>query len=276
LTNNPLSPDGLAKFLSLLECPSLTELHLSTCKLPPSAADALVDFLKSPRSRGLEYLELNGNRLGVEGVEKIVDVVEEHHFGIVQVGVLANEEYQQGSNNGDDAARETPREGYDPAYEGRQLHHLVHERLPELVFRNRFSTRRIRRAALRTIAAARILFNAIEPSDEDTASRVMAEVSVSTDSTPSPASTTFRILDLPPEVLNHIVRHCSQDPYAMSGSQYARLRSQALSREELGKLLRMRKERLKGIFSREEKEIKEREIRDEWLKRGRWDKWEKE
>jgi hypothetical protein len=92
----------------------------------------------------------------------------------------------------------------------------------------------------------------------------------------TPPSTAFRIMDLPPEVLNHIIRHCSQDPYAMSGSQYARLRSEAESREELGKMVRLRKERLKGIYSREEKDLKEREIRDEWLKRGRWDKWEKE
>jgi hypothetical protein len=41
-------------------------------------------------------------------------------------------------------------------------------------------------------------------------------------------------------------------------------------------MVRMRKERLKGIYSREEKDVKEREIMDEWLKRGRWDKWEKE
>jgi hypothetical protein len=105
----------------------------------------------------------------------------------------------------------------------------------------------------------------------------MAEVSdVSLATSTSPNNHPFRILDLPPEVLNHIIRHCSQDPYAMSERQYARLRTEAASTEELGRLVRLRKERLRGIFTREEKEGKEREIRDEWLRRGRWDKWEKD
>lgn len=233
----------------------------------------------------LEYLELNGNRLGAEGVRQIVDVVEEHHFGIVQVGLLANEQnFSEGEINGDGQAsidHENGAEGerierVDPVAEGRQLHHQVHERLPDLVLRNRFLTRRVRRAALRAIGPARILLHAQSPSDEQTAARVLAEVSSvssgSADTIPRP----FRLLELPPEVLNHIVRHCSQDPYALSGSQFARLRTEAASREELRKMVRLRKERLKGIWEKDERVVKEREVREGWLRRGKWDKWEQQ
>jgi hypothetical protein len=276
LTNNPLEPEGLVKFLSTLDCPSLTELHLSTCKLLPPSAEAISDFLKSPRSRSLEYLELNGNNLGAEGVRKIVDAVEESHFGILQVGVLSNEEWPRSNVNDDDDPELGP-EGFDSEQEGKLLRHLVHERLPDLIFRNRYVTRRVRRAALRTIGPARILLHARPPSDEDTASRIMEEVSaVSLTCSASPTSRPFPILELPPEVLNLIIRHCSQDPHAMTESQYARLRSQAENRDELTKLVRLRTERLKGIFSHDEQVRKEREIRDEWLKRGKWDKWERQ
>jgi len=276
LTNNPLEPEGLANFLTQLEYPDLTELHLSTCKLPTSAAETIATFLASPSARRLEYLELNGNRLGADGVRTIVDAVEQSHFGIVQVGLLANEEYSRSTAEDEDTP-ETPREGYDPEQEAKQLRHLVHERLPELLFRNRYVTRRIRRAALRIIGPARILLHAQPLSDEDTASRIMTEVSATTSNTPS-ANTNrpFPILDLPPEVLNHVIRHCSQDPYAFSSKQYAMLRMQAADRDELGRSVRLRKDRMKGIYSREEKDAKEREMRDEWLRKGGWDKWENE
>lgn len=266
----------------MLDCPTLTQLHLSTCKLPPRSADAIADFLRSPRSRTLEYLELNGNRLGAEGVRKIVDAVEEAHHGIVQVGVLANEQNAptvepngDGEITGNDGVNgHEDIERVDPVIEGKQLHHLVHERLPELVMRNFLLTRRIRKAALRIIGPARILLHAQAPSDQDTASRVLDEVSSVSISAPSPISRPFRLLELPPEVLNHIVRHCSQDPYALSGTQFARLRSEAASREELGKLARMRTERLKNVWDKEDRIAKERGIRDDWLRKGRWDKWE--
>ena len=281
LTNNTLTPAGLAKFLSSFDCPTLTQLHLSTCKLPPSAADAIVDFLKSSRSRNIEYLELNGNRLGADGVRKIVDAVESHNFGIVQVGLLANE--QNASVGEEDAdhsivngepSSEEYIERVDPVAESKQLHHEIHERLPELVTRNRLLTRRIRRAALRTLAPARILLNALPPSDEDTASRVMSEVSSLSATSSINISQAFPLLELPPEVLNHIIRHCSQDPYAMTGGQFARLRTEAGSRDELGKMIRLRKERIKGIWDREDLKAREREVREDWLRRGKWDKWE--
>jgi hypothetical protein len=162
----------------------------------------------------------------------------------------------------------------DPVAEGKHLHHEVHERLPELVMRNRLLTRRTRRAALRTLAPARILLNALPPSDQETTARVMSEVSSVSTASPGSVPRAFPLLELPPEVLNHIIRHCSQDPYAMTGSQYARLRSEAGSREELGKMIRLRKERIKGIWDKEDLRAREREVREDWLKRGKWDKWE--
>lgn len=213
-------------------------------------------------------------------------MVEQHHFGIVQVGLLANEQNQPGDpatnghgdgngHIGSDATADPPIPVViDTVAEGKQLHHEVHERLPDLVLRNRYLTRRIRKAAVRAIAPARVLPHAQPPSDDDTAARIMAEVSAVSAASPTTAKRPFPILELPPEVLNHIVRHCSQDPYAFTGSQFARLRAEAASREELGRMVRLRQERLKGIWDKEERQAREREMRDDWLRRGKWDKWE--
>jgi hypothetical protein len=38
--------------------------------------------------------------------------------------------------------------------------------------------------------------------------------------------------------------------------------------------VKKRKERMVGIFSDEEEKEKEREMKDDWLRSGRWDKWE--
>ena len=214
---------------------------------------------------------------------KIVDAVESHHFGIVQVGLLANEQITPSSResaglmddtDGEDSSSDEPIEAVDLVAERKQLHHQVHERLPEFIMRNRILTRRIRRAALRTIAPARILLNALPPSDQDTTTRVISEVASVSTASPTTVPQAFPLLELPHEVLNHIIRHCSQDPYAMTGSQFARLRSEAASRDELAKSIRLRKERIKGVWYEEDMQAKEREFRDDWLKRGKWDKWE--
>jgi hypothetical protein len=277
LTNNPIDPDGLASFLSRLESNELTELHLSTCKLPVKAAECIATFVGRSSCRNLEYLELNGNHLGVEGVHKIVDAIEQYNYGLVQVGLLANEEYPRMTGE-DDETRVTPREGYDSVQEAKQLHHLIHERLPELMFRNRFSTRRVKRAALRTLAPARILLNAqrITESDEDTAKHVMAEVAaISLDSSSiPPPSRPFRIMDLPTEILHLVIRHCSRDPSALSERQFVQLRTHAESRESLSRLVKRRKERMAGLYLREDEDVKEREMKEDWLRSGRWDKWE--
>lgn len=184
-------------------------------------------------------------------------------------GMMDDTEEEEEDSNSDE-----PVEMIDPVAEAKQLSHQVHERLPELVMRNRLLTRRIRKAALRTLAPARILLNALPPSDQDTTARVISEVaSVSTDS-PTNVAQAFPLLELPPEVLNHVIRHCSQDPYAMTGSQFARLRSEATSRDEPAKTIRFRKERIKGVWYEEDLQAKEREVCDDWLRRGKWDKWE--
>ena len=273
LTNNPVEVEGLANFLGRLEANELTELHLSTCKLPPKAADCIAKFIAGSHSRNLVYLELNGNHLGAESVRTIVDAIESSNYGLIQVGLLANEEYPRTTGE-DDETRVQPREDYDPVHEAKQLHHLVHERLPELMFRNQFLTRRIRRAALRTLVPARILLNAQPLSDEDTAKHVMAEVAAVSAHSTTPTPSTFRILDLPPEILHLVIRHCSQDPYALSERQFVQLRTHAEGKENLGRIVKRRKERMVGIFSDEEEKEKEREMRDDWLRSGRWDKWE--
>ena len=275
LTNNPIDVDGLAAFLSRISGNELTQLHLSTCKLPTTAADAIATFISGPYCRRLEYLELNGNHLGVEGVRKIVDAIEESNYGLVQVGLLANEEYPRSTGAEGDETQVTPPEGYDAVREAKQLHHLIHERLPDLMFRNRFSTKRVRTAALHTIAPARILLNAKPPTDEDTVKHVMAEVAAVDSNSYTHLPRSFPILDLPPEILHLVIRHCSRDPYAMSDRQFTQLRIHAANPESLGGLVKMRKERMTGVFSKEEKADKERELRDDWLRSRRCEKWER-
>ncbi|WVO21919.1 uncharacterized protein IAS62_003239 [Cryptococcus decagattii] len=269
LTNNSLiDSNGLQRFLHSLNSPHLRELHLAACGLTPEAAPAIAEFIRSPRSKSLECLLLNGNQLGGTGVIQIVDAIEDDNRSLMMVGLLANHHSKARADDG--SVRELPGLVTANQEEGEQLEYQVHRRLPALLDRNRILTRRVRTAASRAISPARIILNALPPSTEATAQRVISDVS----SGASPYNS-FRLLDLPGEVIHLIVRHASGDPGALSEGQFTRIKQEAVNRSALKAWSRKRIELLRGKSIMEEKDAIV-ELKELWLRAGRWDKWERE
>ncbi len=86
---------------------------------------------------------------------------------------------------------------------------------------------------------------------------------------------TFRFLDLPEEMIHHIVRHCSGDPAALSEAQFSRMRTEAMDREGMKRMRRMESGRLEKVWGEEKEKVRVLvDIREEWLRRGKWDRWE--
>ncbi|GFZ48506.1 hypothetical protein JCM24511_06254 [Saitozyma sp. JCM 24511] len=289
LTNNPnLSPSSLTRLFAALSSPHLTELHLNTCAIGPGLAPSIAAYLRSTRSRRLELLELNGNHLGLSGVREIVDAVERGNFTIKHLGLVANESlpprpHREGGDDivdgaDEDEQSESPepedrRSAEEKLAEERALSYEVHERLPVLLERNRVLTRRVRRAAVRCLAPARILLNAqpIVIDDLTTARQVIEEVSSNrTHLRPQP----FPLLSLPEEVLHLVIRHTSGDATALSDSQWVRLRTEAGNRESLRRAARSLESKLRRAYTIEERQGAGRELMEEWLMRGKWDRWE--
>lgn len=263
LTNNQnLLPSSVQTFFRTLDAPNLKQLYLSTCNIGADTGRSIVSFLTSPRSRNLELLELNGNCLGVQGVKRIVDAIESSNFTIKQLGLLANDS-QPAVLEGEDPPFERSTE--ERRAEDRALSHHVHQRLPPLLERNRILTRRVRNAAYRIISPARIILNARPLSPEESAKRIISSVNLGS---PPP----FRLLDLPEEVIHLIIRHCSYDVTALSAGQFARVRADAEDRESSAKVRQRLMERKGRGY--EAMLGAEGEVREEWLKEGRWDKWE--
>ncbi|WVO12783.1 hypothetical protein L204_100391 [Cryptococcus depauperatus] len=266
LTNNPsIDPEGFKRFMSLLNSSSLKGLHIAACRLPPSAASAIADYVRSSRSKNLEFLLLNGNRLGAQGVTKIVDAIEEANFSLTNVGLLANN-YPETTE--DEQGLTTLELTIDNYEEGELLEYQVHARLPALLARNSILTKRVRLAATKTIGPARIILNALPVSDEETAKRVISDIS-----SDQPSYNFFRLMDLPAEVINLIVRHVSGDPWALSEGQFTRLRLEAVDREALRSWSERRWELLRGKRKQEESEAI-LALQNQWLRKGKWDKWE--
>ncbi|WVF73126.1 hypothetical protein IAT40_007945 [Kwoniella sp. CBS 6097] len=285
LTNNPgLDPTSLKKFFESINSPHLRQLQISTSNLPRSVASAVADYLRSPRSRDLDYLELNGNNLGEKGVTEIVDAVDENNFSIQAVGLLANQSTVLGTVTNIDPSNDVGTEARerilmaDRESEQATMEYQIHRRLPILLDRNRILTSRIRKAALKTLVPARIILNALPPSNEDTAQRVISDISNGS------SYSGFRLLDLPEEVVQVIVKHTSGDSTAFSDDQWTRLRRESTDRESLKWSIQLREERLRGrglgigpglIGGRDERKEVDRQLKEDWLRKGKWDRWER-
>lgn len=286
LTNNPnLHASSVIYLFEQLNAKHLTELHLSTCNLEVEVAPAIAAYLRSPRSRNLESLELNGNRLGLVGVREIVDAVENDNFTIKHLGLFANDPVRRTRLNEDESEEQAAIEAEDERTEEEKhneeagIHYQVHDRLPPLLERNRTLTRRVRRAALRCLPVATIVLNARPlPVTENTARQIIEDVSSSYNPRTDGFNRTFRpfpILEFPEEIVHLILRHCSRDPWALTDSQFAQIRRVAMDRNALKAVARVVKARRETCVWGEE-EAAERAVRDEWLQRQRWDKWELE
>ncbi|WWC64393.1 uncharacterized protein I303_107003 [Kwoniella dejecticola CBS 10117] len=325
VNNTSIRPEGLNRFLGLLDCPSLKSLHLSACNLPPSTSEAIVNYLTSisnsnsthtsetssewksnskgegrgklrldqSRCRNLENLELNGNHLGSEGVTKIIDAIEKDNYTITSVGLLANHALsEQITNIDDDQLPGATLDGGDPRLidrnqENKAIEYQVHQRLPLILDRNRILTRRIRRASVRVLYPARIILNAQvnihDNSDGDTCvngvgsmerNKEFARGVIEDISNGVPYKGIFRLLDLPEEIVQLIVRYTSEDPWAFNDAQWTKIRRDAIDRDGLKKMYRSRVVRSRGKMIDEIKGVN-REMREEWLKRNNLDKWER-
>ncbi|WWD03443.1 hypothetical protein V865_001495 [Kwoniella europaea PYCC6329] len=278
VNNTSISPKGLVRLIGLLDSTELKQLLLSACNLSSEEGliEAIVDYLASNRSRNLESLELNGNHLGGIGVTRIVDCIESSNWTITTLGLLANHSLSDqlvpidDNSNGHDGNGVNGDNMVDRAEENKVMEYQVHRRLPEILNRNRILTKRIRLAALKALVPARIILNAMPLTDEQTARRVIDDISQDR----SYNMARFRLLELPEEVIQLIVRHTSDDPWAFSESQWTRLRKEASSRDNLRKASELVNSRLRGKLPDERRETV-RDLKNDWLRKGRWDKWER-
>ncbi|KAI9636616.1 uncharacterized protein MKK02DRAFT_37216 [Dioszegia hungarica] len=265
--NRRLLDKSIIRLFDSLSTPHLNELHLSICNLGPEISPSIISYLTSPRSRYLELLGLNGNRLGLEAVRNLINTLERGNFTILNLGLFA-------SSSASDAAHHEEEDGVEavqPREKRREERQLGQEtaRIPRLLERNRLLTQRVEAAALRCLPCARILLNAKSPSDIDTAQRAIESISLKTH-TPY-----FRLLDLPPEVIYLIVRHTSGDAAALSDAQFTRLRKDAEGNEGLARAIRRRRSKAEAWkVDRTGLGMAEMQLRDDWLYWGKWDRWE--
>ncbi|WVQ67193.1 uncharacterized protein L199_005388 [Kwoniella botswanensis] len=278
VNNTSISPKGLVRLIGLLDSTELKQLLLSACNLSSEDGliETIVDYLASNRSRNLESLELNGNHLGGSGVTKIVDCIELSNWTVTTAGLLANHSLSDqlvpidDNSNGHDGNGVNGGNMVNRAEENKIMEYQVHRRLPEILNRNRILTKRIRLAALKALVPARIILNAMPLTDEQTARRVIDDISQDV----SYNMAGFRLLELPEEVIQLIVRHTSDDPWAFSESQWTRLRKEVSNRDNLRKSSELVNSRLRGKLPDERRETM-RELKNDWLRKGRWDKWER-
>ncbi|WOO82879.1 uncharacterized protein LOC62_04G006362 [Vanrija pseudolonga] len=276
LTDLPLDPAAVSSLFGALNAQHLHTLHLSTCDIPSGCAAAIADYVRSPRSRGLKVLELNENRLGRRGVSLILDAVEAANFSLLHIGLMFNDRRRRRRRPRRFPASPTDssdESDSDDHLDNSSLAHQLDKRVPALQFRNEALTARVRRAASRAIAPARIILCARSPTATETAARVMHEASRDT----SPV-VPFALLDLPAEVQVLIARHCSRDAAALSEAQWTRLRLLAADPGDLRNAARKMRAACAdvqlGKATRAQRRERLREVRDEWLVTGGWECWE--
>lgn len=275
LTDLPLDPSAVSVLFQTFDARSLHTLHLSTCDIPAACALAIAAYVRSPRSRGLKVLELNENRLGRRGVALILDAVEAANFSLLHLGLMFNDRRRR--RRRPRLAASTPSdsesESEDSHLDNSSLAYQLDKRVPALQYRNEALTARVRRAAARAIAPARIILCARVPTATETAARVMHEASRDMG-----FAVPFPLLDLPPEVQVLIARHCSRDARALSEAQWTRLRLLAADPADLRNAARKMRAACAdvplGKATRKQRRERLREVRDEWLVSGGWECWE--
>lgn len=230
---NP-SARALESLFDRLAVPQLRVLDFTGPYLPCEVVPALVDFLRSPRSHGLEYLIVpTANRSPLAHFSAIIQALTE---GNVTLKVVCD--------------RSCGFEDYPPvnctcAHRRfkKQEHCMVARQtraFNEVLDRNKHLAERVRRGALSSLVTARILYHA-RPAD----------------SGPCP------IMDLPSEVLQNIAWFASHDPEpTLSESQFFKINKHASDRDTLAPMAR--------IFTEAASEGpgKLASARDEWLANG--------
>lgn len=282
-----------------LDAPRLRALHLSSCRLPAEVAPAIADYVASPRSYGLEILELNGNSLGAKGVSAIVDALQSSNFTLLRLGLHANNARRARSTGSDDDwdSEEEWSSASDADSDAAACRQQTERRLPALLERNRLLNRRVKDAAARALAPMRIILHAQAPpeqGDVDDQQAQLESLSIGTaaknDAKPEAPATlrseapaplgSFPLLRLPRELQLVVARHCSGDAEALSEAQWSRITTYAGERASLA---RMAERSRLALFAsatgptraaRLERKTKMLEVLDEWRSRYRCDQWE--
>lgn len=239
-----------------LHSPYLFCLSLAYCDLGIEAVPSIQAYLGSTRSRDLEILNLSWNRFGLLATRGLVDTIDQFNFTIRDLPI---------SNA---SSKEELTRSMDPEAHKAALAELVREyqRLPAIYSRNKERAIRIQKAALRCLPIARVLLNAIPISPWDCSQPTHQ----SSDPTPP-----FKLLDLPEDILYHIVRQSSLDPTAFSNAQFARFRKDTEGLKGLTRVVQASKN-TKGLKSSEKlvRERAEQRLLGDWLVFGGWNRWE--
>lgn len=177
-----------AYLLSRLEAQTLRQLSITN---PLESADvpALSDFLRSPSARGLEWLRVSSS-FSTADYDRLADGVR-HNPSITDLCL------QRAT-----CTRFPPcvcSRARDPGTTAG----LAINRLYALLARNARYTRRVRRAVRTVLPVARVLLTARKGLEG--------------------AECTFRLLDLPHELVVEIARHCSGDAVALNDVQWSRV-----------------------------------------------------
>lgn len=238
LSNNlSISHRSISNLFESLNSPHLRELHLSACNLGSSVSAPISSFLRSSRSNHLDRLELNANALGPGAVIEIVGALEEGNFTLSgSLGLFANEPNVAVRTDDDGIAlqpTEMPEEESEPVVEGSKAQQdAIEFTLPAILARNRTLTRRTRRAAMRTLAPARIILLGRGPNASEIAKQVIGNLPSSSSSS-SATSSRFDILALPIEIIHTIIKHV-RDADAFSPLQWTRFLEFACDRTTIG------------------------------------------
>ncbi|TXT10721.1 hypothetical protein VHUM_02226 [Vanrija humicola] len=297
LSNNRLSPAAVEQLFTSLEAPHLRALHLSQCRLPAEVAPAIADYIASPRSYGLERLQLNANSLGSKGVSAIVDALQSSNFTLLHLGLAANSARARSSGSDDDwDSEEEWSSASDADSDAAACSQQTERRLPALLERNRILNRRVKDAATRALAPMRIILHALPPpeqgdvNEQDQLEKLSPEAATGENdanpvapaqasSEPAPLES-FPLLRLPQELQLVVARHCSGDAEALSEAQWTRIITYAGERASLKRMAERSRLALVDAATgpsraaRHERKAKMLEVLEEWRTRHRCDQWE--
>ncbi|KAL1411987.1 hypothetical protein Q8F55_002982 [Vanrija albida] len=258
----------LPRFLSLLQPNTLRLLELEL-HLPPKAVPALLTYLSSPRSAGLEYLLLTSMEYMYvldAGVGKDPDVCKQDAWAAgwvkssgapgIKALLAANTSLRAICRN----QCGKPKHPFPPACTCAAQRYFgprpdpgrwhAHDELWAGLERNAEYGRRARSAALRALGVARVLVSAVREEENQA------------DGDGAAPRGTKHLLDLPREVLCHIVRFASGDPVALSSGQVNRLMKYAEDRGALRRVAEVVGEAEEGSDGVEGR------VRDAWLSAG--------
>ncbi|KAL1408601.1 hypothetical protein Q8F55_005414 [Vanrija albida] len=196
----------------------------------------IVEFLKSPRSFGLETLFLPGRCLTPLDLSALVDTVRDYNPTLAAVTMCdcRSKRVPACVCHG----RETPEgEAWD-----RQV-----RRLAVYLERNGILTARVRRAAVRALVIARVIANGRSGAGSAGASSTCAGPAEEAAAAAELAHP-FRLLDLPRDVHLKIIRDASADPLALTEQQWATLIAHAEAPGSLARLAAgMREAQVAGV-----------------------------